>query len=304
MSSRSRRVSCAVAVGLALCLHHEPNRLLPPVFVSTALAQGSPAFEVASIHPSPDVPPAAGVAGVHITQQQVRFAYLSLRDYIGIAFKLPVQQISGPEWINSTRFDVAATLPSGTTPENFPEMVEALLRDRFKMQAHRESRESNVYLLEVGRNGSRLVAVPDDTPKDAPFSVTSSGGPEGVSADLGHGASFALTSTRLEFKKVSMETFTGTLSRFLDHPVLDRTKLDGRYDVAFGIAPEDYMPLLIRSAVNAGITLPPQALQLLDAPSRGSLEEGLRSLGLSLEARRAPLDHVVIDTIERTPTEN
>ena len=64
------------------------------------------------------------------------------------------------------------------------------------------------------------------------------------------------------------------------------------------------MPLMIRSAVNAGATLPPQALQLLDAPSFGSVENGLRSLGLSLEERRAPLDHLVVDSIERTPTEN
>jgi len=61
---------------------------------------------------------------------------------------------------------------------------------------------------------------------------------------------------------------------------------------------------MIRSAVNAGITLPPQALQLLDAPSLGSVENGLRSLGLSLEERRAPLDYVVVDSMERTPTEN
>ena len=80
--------------------------------------------------------------------------------------------------------------------------------------------------------------------------------------------------------------------------------LDGRFDIGFNIAPEDYMPLMIRSAVNAGITLPPQALQMLDAPSLGSVENGLRSLGLSLEERRAPLDHLIVDSMERTPTDN
>jgi uncharacterized protein (TIGR03435 family) len=275
-----------------------------PVFASTALAQGSPAFEVTSVRPSPDGPPAPGAAGVQISKQQVRFAYLSLRDYLGIAFKVPVHQISGPEWINSARFDVAAKLPEGASDDDFPRMVEALLRDRFKLQAHKESRESPVYSLAVGRDGTKLAAVPDDTPKDAPFTVTSSGGPEGVSADLGHGASFTLTNTRFEFKKVTMQTLVDTLGRFMDRPVVDHTKLDGRYDLAFSIAPEDYMPLVIRSAVNAGIQLPSQALQLLDSPSKGSLEAGLRSLGLSLEARRAPLDYVVVDSIERTPTEN
>jgi uncharacterized protein (TIGR03435 family) len=101
-----------------------------------------------------------------------------------------------------------------------------------------------------------------------------------------------------------MQILADTLGRFMDQPVVDRTKLAGRYDAAFSIAPEDYMPLMIRSAVNAGISLPSQALQLLDAPSQGSVEAGLKSLGLSLERQRAPLDRLVVDSIERTPTEN
>jgi uncharacterized protein (TIGR03435 family) len=271
---------------------------------STAFAQASPTFGVASVRPSPDGPPAQGQAGVHITKNQARFAYLSLRDYLSIAFSVPIHQVSGPEWINSARFDIAATMPEHATDADFPKMMEALLRDRFKLQAHRESRESPVLALEVGRNGTRLVATPDDTPKDAPFSVTSSGSAQGVSADLGNGSSFTLTNNRFEFRKVTMQSLADTLGRFMRYPVLDRTGLDGRFDIGFNIAPEDYMPLMIRSAVNAGITLPPQALQMLDAPSLGSVENGLRSLGLSLEERRAPLDHLIVDSMERTPTDN
>jgi uncharacterized protein (TIGR03435 family) len=288
-----RRVSCA-ALGLAMSLH----------IVPTALAQGSPAFEVASIRPSADGPPAPGAAGVQITPQQVRFAYLSLRDYLSIAYKVPVHQIAAPEWINSTRFDIMAKLPEGTTPDDFPLMVQELFRDRFKLQAHMESRESPVYALGIGRNGSKLVRVPDEAPKGEPFTVTSSGGPDGISADLGQGASLTLTNTRFEMKKVTTQILADTLGRFMDHPVLNDTKLEGRYDIGFDIAPEDYMPLMIRSAVNAGIQLPPQAMQLLDTPTKGSVEAGLRSLGLSLEARKAPLDHLVVDSIERMPTEN
>ena len=294
MSLRLRQTSCAAALGLAISAHG-----------STALAQSLPTFGVASVRPSPDGPPAQGQAGVHITKQQVRFAYLSLRDYLSIAFNVPIHQIVGPEWINSTRFDIAATMPEGATPDDFPKLMEALLRDRFKLQAHKESRESTILALEIGRNGTGLVATPDDTPKDAPVSVTASGNAQqGVSADLGNGMSFTLTNTRFEFKKVTMQSVADTLGRFMRYPVLDRTKLEGRFDIGFNIAPEDYMPLMIRSAVNAGMTLPPQALQLLDAPSLGSVENGLRSLGLSLEERRAPLDHLIVDRMERTPTEN
>ena len=153
----------------------------------------------------------------------MRFAYLSLRDYISIAYTLPVHLISGPDWINSTRFDIAATLPEGTDRQ-FPQMVEALLRERFKLEAHRESRESPVYALEVARGGTKLVALPDDTPKDAPFTVTSSGGADGVSADLGQGASFTFTNKGFEARKVTMQALVDTLGRFLDRPILDLTK--------------------------------------------------------------------------------
>lgn len=234
----------------------------------------------------------------------MRFAYLSLRDYLSIAFGVPIHQVSGPEWINSARFDIAATMPENATQDDFPKMMEALLRERFKLQAHKESRESSVLALEVARNGTRLIATPDDTPRDAPVSVTSGGNAQGVSADLGHGSSFTLTNERFEFTKVTMQMLADTLGRFMRYPVLDRTKLEGRFDVGFKIAPEDYMPLMIRSAVNAGIQLPPQALQMLDAPSLGSVESGLRSLGLALEERRAPLDYLVVDSMEKTPTDN
>jgi uncharacterized protein (TIGR03435 family) len=270
----------------------------------TALAQEAPMFGVASVRPSAEGPPAQGQAGVHITKNQVRFAFLSLRDYLSIAFSVPIHQVSGPDWINSARFDIAATMPENATNTDFPKMIEALLRERFKLQAHRESRESPILALEVGRSGTTLVATPDDTPKDAPVSVTSSGSAQGVSADLGSGSSFTLANNRFDFKRVTMQALADTLGRFMRCPVLDRTKLQGRFDIGFNIAPEDYMPLMVRSAVNAGITLPPQALQMLDAPSSGSVENGLRSLGLSLEERRAPLDYVIVDSMERTPTEN
>jgi uncharacterized protein (TIGR03435 family) len=275
--------------------------------VAAAQTKEAASFEVASIRPTPnsDVPPAPGASGVHISQQQVHFAYLSLRDYLSIAFSVPIQRISGPDWINSARFDIAATFPGGATEEQFPQMMQSLLRDRFKLQSHMESRESPVLTLEVARSGLKITAVPFEVTKDAPFSVTGSGGPEGVMADLGQGASLAFTNKQFEARKVTMRILVETLGRFMDRSILDQTKLgDARFDVTFPIAQEDYMPMLIRSAVNAGITLPPQAMALLDAPSIGSVEAGLKSLGLSLEARRAPLDLLVVDSIERMPTEN
>jgi uncharacterized protein (TIGR03435 family) len=159
-------------------------------------------------------------------------------------------------------------------------------------------------VLEVARGGLKLTAIPDEALKEGPFSVTSSGDANGVVADLGQGASLLVNSQRFEARKVTMAILAETLGRFFDRPIVDQTKLEGRYDVGFDIAAEDYGPMMVRAAVNAGIPMPPQALSLLDGASNGSAMEGLRALGLSLEARRGPLDVLVVDSIDRTPTEN
>jgi uncharacterized protein (TIGR03435 family) len=183
-------------------------------------------------------------------------------------------------------------------------MIQSLLQDRFKLKAHLESRESPVYALEIARTGLKMTRLPDDATTDAPFTVTSSGGPDGVSVDLGQGASLVFNNKQFQAKKVTMQILAETLGRFVDRPILDLTKLDGRYDVTFAMAQEDFMPMLVRSAVNAGITLPPQAMAQLDQPSMGSVESGLKALGLVIEARRAPLDVLVVDSMDRIPTEN
>ena len=292
MSSRSRRTSVVLLAMLAAAT------------AATAQTKESPSFEVASIRPSPDGPPATGAAGVQITKERVHFGFLSLRDYLMIAYGVPPQRVTAPDWVSTTRFDISATFPGGATPEQFPELVKNLLRERFKLQAHLEKRESPVYVLEVAPGGLKATRVPDEAPKDAPLTITGSGSRAGVTADLGDGASLEFKNDKFEAKRVTMRILSETLGRFVDRPILDQTNLDGRYDIKFAVAQEDYMPMLVRSAVNAGVTLPPQAMAALDLPAMGSVENGLKSLGLVIAPRRSPLDVLVVDSIEKTPTEN
>src|SRR5882672_10917083 len=73
-----------------------------------------PAFEVASIRPSPAGAPPQGVtAGARIDGAQFRTSYLTLKDYIGMAYRVKLYQISGPDWIGTDRFDIAGVLPEG-----------------------------------------------------------------------------------------------------------------------------------------------------------------------------------------------
>jgi uncharacterized protein (TIGR03435 family) len=268
-------------------------------------AQETPRFEVASIRPSGELTQQSK-AGLTITQRQARFSLLSLNDYIGIAFGMKLHQIAGPDWLATTRFEIAATIPENQKPDQLAGMLKALLEDRFKLRTHREQREFPVYALEVVAGGSKLVKLPEDAPTDAPFTVTSgpTAGGAGAAVDLGNGSSLLLGNNRFEAKKVPMAQLADILGRFVDRPVVDMTKLEGRYDVAFEVPPDDFIAMMIRSAVAAGVPMPPQALQRLDTASPAAVPDALKSLGLSLTQRRAPLEVLVIDSIEKLPTEN
>jgi uncharacterized protein (TIGR03435 family) len=289
----SLRMSLAMATAVAIS-----------VCVPAIGAQSPATFEVASIRPSAEGLPAPGAAGVQITKRQFRAGYLSVRDYIGIAYGLRLHQIVAPDWVASARFDIVATWPETVPGDRLNEMLQSLLAERFGLRVHREQRDFDVYALGVNRGGPPLVRVPDDAPTDAPFSVAASVSGTNIEADLGGGATLSFANGKFAAKRVTLTALADTLGRFMDRPIVDQTQLEGRYDVVFDVAADDVMPMLIRSGVNAGIQLPPQALQLLEAPATGSVPDALRKIGLSLERRRAPLEVLVVDSVQRTPTEN
>lgn len=119
------------------------------VLAAAAGAQAPPAFEVASIKPSGDEGDQVN-AGARISVTQVRFTRLSLKDLIAAAYRMRTSQVVGPDWIAQGRFDIAAKIPDGVSPALVPEMMQALLANRFQMKAHRETKEFPVYALVVG----------------------------------------------------------------------------------------------------------------------------------------------------------
>jgi len=270
-----------------------------------ALAQ--PAFEVASIKPSNQT---AGqvTAGVHIDGSQVRAAAMSFRDYIGMAYRLRSYQIQGPDWMAEQRFDLAATLPAGSSTAQFSDMMQTLLAERFNLKLHHEKKEFPVYVLEVAKTPLKLQASKPDPNADAAdksvANVTGSGSAQGVSVNLGQGSSYTFANNRFEATKLTMMQFAGNLERFVDRPIVDMTGLDGRYDFGLDVTEEDYRLMLIRAGVNSGVVLPPAALRLLETGSPVSLFDALQKLGLKLDARKAPLDVVVVDEARKTPTDN
>jgi uncharacterized protein (TIGR03435 family) len=281
------------------------------LFFTAAFVQNTrPAFEVASIRPSLNAPRQAVAAAGITSGAQFRIAGLTIKDYISMGYAVKLNQISGPDWITTERFDIAATLPEGSRPDQVPSMMQALLEDRFELKTHREKKEFPVYALRVASGGLKATEVPNDPDAEqsdakTPQSFTRQGSGRGISLNLGRGSSFNFANDRFEAKKITMAALAGMLERFLERPVVDLTGVNGSYDIAFDLTPEDYRMMLIRAATAAGLVMSPDALRALDAsPTPASLFDGLARFGLKLERQRAPLDVLVVDSIRKTPTEN
>ncbi len=264
-------------------------------------------FEVASVRPAQPNGPERVAVGVHLDGSQVRIASFSMRDFVALAYRVKLNQVTGPEWTASDRYNVNATLPAGSTSSQIPEMVQSFLAERFQLKVHREKKDMPVYALVLGKPPLKLQeAAPsaDDPDPKGVVNVSGGGSAAGVSVDLGHGASYTFANNKFEARRVRMDTLATILERFMDRPVVNLTDLKGTYDLTLPVTEEDYRILLVRAAVNSGVNLPPQALRLLDAGSPVSLFDAVQQLGLKLDARKAPLDLVVIDDALKTPTEN
>jgi uncharacterized protein (TIGR03435 family) len=251
--------------------------------------------------------------GLRIDGAQVSMRQFALKDELAVAFNVKQYQISGPDWLATEKFDIVAKLPDGAPRDQVRAMLQALLIDRFQMKTHHDTKDFSVYAVVVGKGGLKMNPAPPDPadatdgdkPKDdGAVNVQVSGGRGGVVANYGHGSFFTLGDNRIDAKKMQMNYVADMLARFEDRPVVDMTGLQGKYDFILTFTEEDYRAMMIRAALCSGVPLPPEAIHLMESASGDSLFAALQSVGLKLESRKAPLDVLVIDHIEKTPTEN
>jgi uncharacterized protein (TIGR03435 family) len=171
--------------------------------------------------------------------------------------------------MDSERFDIFAKIPDGVPTNHIPQMLQGLLADRFKIKLHTEKKELPAYVLDVAKAGPKIQK------------VESSGG-----------LSIGYSSMRAHVKgNVSISWLTDYLSARLGRPVQDQTQLEGVYAIALDWVPDPTNDPATGSgsAVASGPPLP-TALQ--------------EQLGLKLVATKAPVEVLVIDHVERVPTEN
>jgi uncharacterized protein (TIGR03435 family) len=193
--------------------------------------------------------------------------------------------------LTADRFEVLAKIPDGATREQIPEMLVALLAERFKLAAHREKRNIPVYALIVANGGPKL--------KEAVGGLAST--ESGFRSKAGENGQ-----VRFEYDSVTMERFAGLLARFLDHPVVDQTGLKGAYPVTYEI---NLMAMAKNAVGNSGLAWyqardPAAAAADPIEDPRDSIFSSVKRLGLKLDPRNLPCDVVVIERIEKTPIEN
>ena len=266
-------------------------------------------FEVASIRPSQPSSNDNVTIGLHLDGAQVRIVALPMRDYIAMAYRVKLYQVTGPDWITSDKFDLSAKLPAGSNSDQIRDMLQSLLAERFGMKLHREKKDLPVYALTLGKSPLKIQeSAPDVSGEPAPakgdLNAAVSGGANGVSVNLGNGSYYTFANGKFTVKKVTMDMLGRQLERYVDRPIVDLTGLKGNYDLTVTVTPEDAQTMLIRAAVNAGVSLPAQVVQLADHGSIASLLDGFEQLGLKMDSRKAPLDVLVVDQASKTPTGN
>lgn len=232
-----------------------------------------------------------------VDRAMIHYVNVSLRDLIRMAYRVKEFQVSGPEWIHN-RFNIEAKFPDGATRDQVPEMLQSLLRDRFKLQLHHETKEQAVYALVVGKNGAKLQATKvqasdyPDSPNRRPGTPV-----RGDIQMLGSQAGMHLTGPA-----VALSRLCETLSVFTDKPVVDQTGLQGEYDIDLTFVPDNMM---LRMGGGAdGPRQGPDGGENAHSEPRVSIFDAVQQYGLRLETRKAPVTLLVVDHLEKTPTEN
>jgi uncharacterized protein (TIGR03435 family) len=294
------------------------TRLVAPLALACASFSQTPAFEVASVKQSEPITPALVQAGrvqigVTIDAMNVRISKFSLYDLIRLAYQLNNgQELSGPSWMIQERYDIQAKLPEGAKRGQVPAMLQTLLAERFGLRIHRDNREANVYVLVPAKGGPRLKqSAADDTAPAGPEGQLRGGiavGPGGTTASTAPGGNSQTTpgpggNLHIVSKKMTLKAFADMINRYTDRQVRDMTGIEGAYDFEIDVSGED-----VRNAARShGMFVPPPAGAAAEAasdPSGVSLAASLEKLGLKLESRKAPVEMVVVDKVEKVPTEN
>ena len=238
------------------------------------------------------------VADVQVTKpgsQQRDFQFLpggklqvfgiTMQELITIAWNVSADRVSGgPPWLGNEHYDIVAKAGHDATDENLQLMLQSLLAQRFGLKVHTEEKIMPAYALVVSKRGSKLKAADGKEATSCPVRLT-----DGLRT--------------LICKNITMPEFAERIREvagaYLDHPVVDLTGIKGAFDFTLawtgrgklmGTRPPD------GDGAGTPVAAEPEGgLSVFDAVDK--------TLGLRLESQKLPVSIVVIDKVNRIPTE-
>jgi uncharacterized protein (TIGR03435 family) len=273
-------LTCAIASGQSFVSSNAAaSSAADPNLARTLTASSLPQFEAVSIKPS----------FAHDQQKNAIYAYPTGRVFCthctlpflaSLAFDLREWQIVGnQDWTtlaSTMQYDIDASAPdSSDSSEPYDpksplsslqrQMLQSLLIERFRIAAHRETRSDTVFVLQKGDQPLKLV--PPLHPNETHWAGGPSGGPIGSTPGLSG-------------RNITLPELAARLSAALQHPVIDRTRLSGRFD--FQARPDD---------------LP------ANAPIGDNVSASIRAIGLKLTPASGPVEILIVDHAE-PPAQN
>ena len=201
---------------------------------------------------------------------------------LGYAFHMQLWQISGPIPGSTSIYDFEVVTSPDATGDQVRRMFQSLLADRFKLAFHRQTKEVDGYALTVAKGGPKMEEAKDKALPPLPEWI------DAHSADSARMEGHVISTMNQQFigdlvgRRVTMLQLSQALQQIVGTAVFERTRLSGNYYFAFQYASDDAPP---------EITAP-------------NLFAAIKELGLKLEKQEGPVEMLVVDHIEKTPTEN
>jgi uncharacterized protein (TIGR03435 family) len=184
------------------------------------------------------------------------------------AYDVEEYQVSGPAWLDDARFDVLGKSSNPAKEPELRQMLQRLLAERFKLALHRQTKEMQALVLTVGKNGHKLEPT-----------------------DIEGSPSFQTGKMNLTGKGATIGQMTQFISHEIHIPVIDQTGLHGRFNYFLDIA------AYVTEEMRKGPGPPPEASSIVAQAIQAQL-------GLKLDAKKVPVEVLVIDHAEKTPSEN
>jgi uncharacterized protein (TIGR03435 family) len=264
--------------------------------VDNALGQGKgePVFDAASIKVQ------SGRGGApHESPGRVDYAHIGLRELVMKAYDVSDYQVVWPSWLEQydpSFYEVGVIFPASTSKATLGLMWQHLLASRFGMVAHWETRSRPVYAMVVSPTGLHIQKSVSKT------EVVNEGNDARATDQVPGGFTIGLESTNLSLKgDMPLSGISAVYGGYLDRPLVDATGLEGDYSIKLSVKTEPTKP---DPNVRPGPITPDMLKEMMGWDNARFFEALRQQLGIEVEKRVMGLKTLVVERLNKVPTDN